>query len=132
MMRLFLVSLSDRRRIELGLFKFNNTEPCIKTAQRRLKFLCQLETGGFVYEGVHERGPFRVSSKPTPRQRQLSLQLMTRRKILSNDQVVAIRAAHQPGRRGHGYLALARLYGVGASTVRDICTYRTRKNVRHL
>lgn len=45
---------------------------------------------------------------------------------LSDAQVAEIRAAHRPGRHGHGYRVLARRFGVGESTIRDICTYRTR------
>ncbi|RFP19171.1 hypothetical protein [Duganella sp. BJB475] len=50
---------------------------------------------------------------------------MTRRRSLTDDQVREIRAAHQPGVRGAGYESLARVYGVGASTIRDILTYRS-------
>jgi Mor family transcriptional regulator len=55
---------------------------------------------------------------------------MTRRRILTDDQVREIRSLHQPGKRGHGYGALARKYGVGESTIRDVITYRTRALVR--
>ena len=51
---------------------------------------------------------------------------MTRRKVLTDEQVREIRAAHKPDLRGFGYGALARKYGVGESTIRDIVTYRTR------
>lgn len=50
---------------------------------------------------------------------------MTRRRVLTSEQVRAIRAQHQP-KRGHGYSSLAKRYGVGESTIRDIITYRTR------
>lgn len=50
---------------------------------------------------------------------------MTRRRVLTDQQVRDIRALHQPGVRGAGYESLARQYGVGVSTVRDILTYRT-------
>jgi len=43
---------------------------------------------------------------------------------LTDAQVRAIRDDYAAGRGG--YLTLARQYGCGASTVRDICTYRTR------
>lgn len=49
---------------------------------------------------------------------------MTRRRVLTDSQVRAIRAAHRPGERGSGYESLALLFGVGASTIRDIITYR--------
>lgn len=35
---------------------------------------------------------------------------------------------HRKTRRDIGYSTLARTYGVGVSTIRDICTYRTRIN----
>lgn len=49
---------------------------------------------------------------------------MTRHRVLSDAQVREIRAAHQPGVRGAGYESLARRFGVGASTVRDIINFR--------
>lgn len=49
---------------------------------------------------------------------------MTRRRVLTDQQVRDIRALHQPGVRGAGYESLARRYGVGVSTVRDILTRR--------
>jgi len=45
---------------------------------------------------------------------------MTRRRLLTSAQVIEIRAKHQPSIRGKGYESLAKEYGVGASTVRDI------------
>lgn len=42
---------------------------------------------------------------------------------LTDDQVRAMRKLHA---EGFGYRKLARLYGCGESTARDICTYRTR------
>ena len=53
---------------------------------------------------------------------------MTRRKVLSDDQVRQIRAMYVPYVRG--YETLARMFGAGVSTVRDVCTYRTRVDVR--
>ena len=50
---------------------------------------------------------------------------MTRRRALTDLQVREIRAAHRPGVRGAGYQSLARAYGVGASTIRDVLTYRS-------
>ena len=44
---------------------------------------------------------------------------------LSTAQVEAMRADHN---NGMGYVRLARKYGCGISTARDICTYRTRWN----
>lgn len=52
---------------------------------------------------------------------------MTRRKLLTDDQVRQIRALHVPYVRG--YETLAKQFGVGVSTIRDVCTYRTRVNV---
>ena len=45
---------------------------------------------------------------------------------LTDEQVRAIRAKHKPNKRGFGYVALAKESGCGVSTIRDICTYRTR------
>lgn len=50
---------------------------------------------------------------------------MTRRLSLTPAQAAEIRAAYIPGKRGHGYGALAKRYGVGASTVRDLILYWT-------
>lgn len=50
---------------------------------------------------------------------------MTRRRVLTDAQVREIRTLYQPGVRGFGYLALARKYKVGESTIRDILTCRT-------
>lgn len=54
---------------------------------------------------------------------------MTRKRILTPEQVHALRAAHKPGVRGAGYESLARQFGVAVSTVRDVVTYRTYGNV---
>lgn len=45
---------------------------------------------------------------------------------LTDEQVRAIRAKHKPNKRGFGYAALAKESGCGVSTIRDICTFRTR------
>lgn len=45
---------------------------------------------------------------------------------LTDQQIAEIRTLHRPYIRGLGYRALAKRYGVGESTIRDICTYRTR------
>lgn len=50
---------------------------------------------------------------------------MTRRRVLTDDQVRAIREAHKPGVRGAGYESLARQFGVAVSTVRDALTGRS-------
>jgi len=46
------------------------------------------------------------------------------RATLTDAQVRAMRDDYESGRGG--YLTLARKYGCGESTARDICTYRTR------
>lgn len=51
---------------------------------------------------------------------------MTRRKVLTDEQVREIRAKHKPNKRGHGYGALAKQYQVGESTIRDAVKYWTR------
>lgn len=53
---------------------------------------------------------------------------MHHRAKLTNEQVKAMRAEFLPFARGYGYLA--KKYGCGESTARDIVTYRTRINVR--
>lgn len=50
---------------------------------------------------------------------------MTRRRVLSDDQVRAIRAAYKSGVRGAGYRELARRFGVAESTIRDALTGRS-------
>jgi len=50
---------------------------------------------------------------------------MTRRRVLSDAQVRAIRAAHRAGVRGAGYQSLARRFGLAESTVRDALTGRS-------
>lgn len=47
---------------------------------------------------------------------------------LSDDQVRQIRADHFAYVPGNGYKALGVRYGVSASTIRDIITYRTRRS----
>ena len=55
---------------------------------------------------------------------------MTRRKVLTNEQVRAIRAQYKPNRVGHGYGAIARKFNVGESTVRDCVKFWTYAGVR--
>ncbi|GAB4059247.1 hypothetical protein GCM10028811_12970 [Uliginosibacterium sediminicola] len=43
---------------------------------------------------------------------------------LSDAEVLLMRSQHKPGLVG--YETLAKRFGCGASTARDICTYRTR------
>lgn len=52
---------------------------------------------------------------------------MHHRAKLSAEQVRAMRKEHLAYVRGYDYLA--KKYGCGLSTARDICTYRTRRNV---
>jgi hypothetical protein len=54
--------------------------------------------------------------------------MMHHRAKLTNDQVKAMRKEHLAYVRG--YETLARKFNCGISTARDICTYRTRVNVR--
>lgn len=51
---------------------------------------------------------------------------MSRRLVLTAEQAKAIRQAYRPGVPGCGYLALAKKYGIGASTVRDLVKYYQR------
>jgi len=53
---------------------------------------------------------------------------MTRRVVLNDEQVKEIRKEYMAYIRGYGYLA--KKYNCGESTIRDICTYRTRANVK--
>jgi Mor family transcriptional regulator len=54
---------------------------------------------------------------------------MSRRKVLSDDQVREIRKEHMAYIRGRGYRKLAEKYGCGQSTIRDIITFRARQSV---
>ncbi len=47
---------------------------------------------------------------------------------LSDDDVRSIRSEHMAYVRGRGYKALAKKYSSSESTIRDIVTYRTRRN----
>ena len=49
---------------------------------------------------------------------------MTRARKLTDAQVREIRLTYQPGKIGYGYGALAKKYGVGESTIRDVLTGR--------
>jgi len=53
---------------------------------------------------------------------------MHHRAKLTNAQVASMRREHLAYVRG--YETLAKQYNCGVSTARDICTYRTRKDVR--
>lgn len=55
---------------------------------------------------------------------------MTRRKVLTDAQIVQLRVDYKPGVRGSGYTSLARPLGVGASTVRDALKYKTEYSAR--
>lgn len=54
---------------------------------------------------------------------------MTRRKVLTNEQVRAIRTQYKPNKRGCGYGAIAKKIGVGESTVRDCVKFWTYAGV---
>lgn len=47
---------------------------------------------------------------------------------LTDVEVRDIRNRHMAYIKGRGYYSLAKEYGVGVSTIRDIITYRTRRN----
>ncbi len=51
---------------------------------------------------------------------------MTRRRVLNASQVREARLLYRPGVRGYGYESLARRFGVGVSTIRDLLTGRVR------
>ncbi|MFZ6773054.1 hypothetical protein ACO0LB_10110 [Undibacterium sp. SXout7W] len=53
---------------------------------------------------------------------------MTRRKVLTKDQVKQIRSEHS-NKRGYGYKSLSEKYGVGLSTIRDVVKYYTYAGV---
>lgn len=53
---------------------------------------------------------------------------MHHRAKLSDNAVRAMRADYLPYVRGYEYIA--KKYGCGISTARDICTYRTRRSVK--
>lgn len=73
MMRLFLVEKNGGRKIDLGLFKFNDEANCINAARRKHRFLEKMETNGFEFKGETEPGPLR-REKPVARQvEQLSI-----------------------------------------------------------
>ena len=50
---------------------------------------------------------------------------MTRRKLLTPEQIRAIRSEYRPGVRGKGYLSLSRKYKVGESCIRDCVNFYT-------
>ena len=51
---------------------------------------------------------------------------MSRRRVLTDAQVREIRKSHLAYIPGRGYGAIAKKYGVGESTIRDIIKYYTR------
>lgn len=55
---------------------------------------------------------------------------MTRRKVLTNEQVRAIRAQYKPNTHGCGCRAIARKFNVGESTIRDCVKFWTYAGVR--
>lgn len=55
---------------------------------------------------------------------------MTRRRVLSKDQVRAIRSEYKANQRGGGYRELSKKYGVGESTIRDCVKFWTYAWVR--
>ncbi len=73
MMRLFLVEKNGGRKIDLGLFKFNDQAQCMVAAKRRHKFLEKLETGGFDCVGQLEPGPLRIEKPEKGKFEQLAI-----------------------------------------------------------
>ena len=55
---------------------------------------------------------------------------MTRKKVVTDDQVRAIRNEHMAYIIGRGYKALAKKYNCAESTIRDIVKCHSRVNVR--
>lgn len=74
MMRLFLIEKNGGRKIDLGVFRFNDVTNCVKAAQRKHKFLAKLETNGFEFKGETEPGPLRRPKPITPPENQLSIE----------------------------------------------------------
>ena len=56
---------------------------------------------------------------------------MTRKRVLTNDQVLALRADYKKGVRGHGYLEVAKRHNVPESTVRDCVNYYTYTRINN-
>lgn len=73
MMRLFLVEKSGDRKIDLGLFRFNDEAQCIKAAERKHGFLSRMQTNGFEFKGEIEAGPLRIPRKDVPQCEQLTI-----------------------------------------------------------
>jgi hypothetical protein len=71
MMRLFLIEKHGGRRIDLGLFKFNDEANCINAARRKHRFIDRLETNDFEFEGLTEPGPLRREKSKQQRPEQL-------------------------------------------------------------
>jgi hypothetical protein len=74
MMRLFLVEKNGDRKIDLGLYKFNDEANCIPAAQRRHRFLSKMETNGFEFKGQWEQGPLRHPKAKAQQGEQLSIE----------------------------------------------------------
>jgi transposase len=55
--------------------------------------------------------------------------MMTRKRVLTNEQVKEIRAKYMAYIRGRGYGELAKEYGVGESTIRDCVKFYTYAGV---
>lgn len=77
MMRLFLIEKNGGRKIDLGVFRFNDVANCIVAAQRKHKFLAKLETNGFEFKGETEPGPLRRPKQIHPQENQLSVKGLT-------------------------------------------------------
>ena len=68
-MRLFLIEKMGGRKLDLGLFKFNDEAQCINAAHRKHRFLSKMETHGFEFKGQLEPGPLR---HPKPEKREVN------------------------------------------------------------
>lgn len=73
MMRLFLVEKTGGRRIDLGLFKFNDEASCINAAKRKHAFINKLGSNGFDFCGELEDGPLKRDKPVLQRFEQLRI-----------------------------------------------------------
>ena len=66
MMRVFLIEKQGGRKIDLGLFKFNDELRSFSAAKKKHKFIEKMETHSFDLVAEQEHGPLR-RPKPEPR-----------------------------------------------------------------
>ena len=73
MMRLYLVEKVGGRRLDLGLYRYNDVVNSMVAARRRHPFVLRLERSrGWDYEGVIEAGPLRHPERAGQQAEQLS------------------------------------------------------------